>query len=199
MDLIFKKILIAIIISWSPILLSAQQLAIKTNMPALAMSIPNLSLEVSLGQSITMDIAGMYNPFQVSETKKWKLWTLQPEIRYWLCKPYFGTFIGLHGGLGQFNMGGIGARVDLGALGQLDFTELKETRAQGSFWDAGLSIGHHWILSPHWGLEANIGFGYGRYQYEQFRCVHCGESVNKTNKSYYGPTKAGLSLVYMIK
>lgn len=190
--------LILTILCWSPSLLTAQQLALKTNIPALAVRVPNLSIEVTLGPSLTLDVAGMYNPFQVSETKKWKLWSLQPEIRYWLCKPYSGTFIGLHGGVGQFNMGGIGGSVDLGSLGQFDFNALKEHRAQGSFWNAGLSIGRHWILSPRWGLEGTIGLGYGRIHYERFRCVHCGESIGSGNKPYYGPTRAALSLVYMI-
>jgi len=156
-------------------------------------------VELSLAPRWTVDIWGAYNPFQESETRKWKLWTLQPELRHWLCRNFAGTFVGIHLGAGQYNMGGIGTTADLRLPVKLDIDGLKEQRVQGSFMDAGLSVGHHWIFSPRWGLEAVIGIGYGRYNYRKYRCLHCGEQTGSGSKNYLGPTRAGLSLVYLIR
>jgi len=191
---IWTMILLAILLSQA----SAQHLALKENLPYDALRIPNLGVELALCRNWTVDLWGAYNPFQESETRKWKIWTIQPELRYWLCKNFSGTFVGIHSGAGQYNMGGFGTTLDLGTLGTLDLDGLKEHRVQGAFWDAGLSVGQHWILSPHWGLEATLGFGYGHYQYKRFRCLHCGEQTTSGTKNYLGPTRAGISLVYLI-
>jgi hypothetical protein len=194
-----KKFLLLIFLVLVTEGISGQRLAIKVNAPCATLLIPNASVEAALGDHLTLDVSGAYNPFQLSETKKWRLWTVQPEMRYWLCRNFSGAFVGLHGGVGQFNMAGIGGSMDLGKLGNLDFSNLNEHRYQGSFWDIGFSYGHHWILSPRWGVEANIGFGYGRYHYERFRCLTCGEQTGSGTGNYFGPTRASLSLVYMIR
>jgi len=166
-----------------------QRLAIKENIPLAALRVPNLGVEFKVGQKLTLDLSAAYNPFQVSETKKWKLWTVQPELRYWFCQNFAGAFVGLHAGVGQFN------------VGSFDSTdpELNNTRVQGSFWDSGISYGYHWIVSPHWGIEATAGFGYAKYDYKRFRCLHCGEKVGSGADSYLGPTRAAISLIYMIR
>lgn len=127
------------------------------------------------------------------------MWTVQPELRYWFCEDFSGLFAGFHAGVGQYNIGGIGGSVDFGLLGKLDLNGLNDYRVQGSFWDAGFSIGGHYVLSPRWGIEATVGLGYGRYSYDRFRCLHCGERTSSGNGYYLGPTRAALSLVYMIK
>jgi len=167
-----------------------QRLAIKENLPLAALRVPNIGLELEVGQKLTLDISAAYNPFQVSETKKWKLWTVQPELRYWFCQNFSGSFVGLHAGAGQFNIGGFDNAI---------YPGLKDTRVQGSFWNAGISYGYHWILSPRWGIEATAGFGYANYQYKRFNCLHCGEKVGSGKESYLGPTRAGISLIYMIR
>ena len=175
---------------------AGQRLALKENLPFAA---PNLGMEVAVGPNLTLDVWGAYNPFEESSTRKWKLWTIQPELRYWFCKDFTGSFIGLHAGAGQYNMGGIGRTFDLGGFGSLDLDGLKDYRVQGSFWDAGFSYGRHWILSPRWGVEATVGFGYGAYRYERYCCLECGERTGSGTGNYLGPTRLGVSLVYLLR
>jgi hypothetical protein len=176
-----------------------QRLALKESFLLSALRVPNIGVELSLAPQWTLDVCGAYNPFQASTTRKWKLWTVQPELRYWFCRDFAGTFVGFHAGAGQYNVGGIGASLDLGSLGSLNLESLKTHRVQGSFWDAGFSVGHHWILSPRWGVEATLGLGYGHYRYERFRCLSCGEQTDSGSGHYLGPTRAGVSLVYLLR
>ena len=63
----------------------------------------------------------------------------------------------------------------------------------------GISYGYHLLLSNRWSLEANIGAGYIRLHYDKFRCETCGEKVGTENRNYFGPTKAAISLIFLIK
>ena len=180
--------------------MNGQRLALKTNLLYSAVAVPNLGLETSLSSRLTLDLSGAYNPFQVSETKKWKLWMVQPELRYWMCENFYGTFLGVHVFGGQFNVGGIGGTTDLPLFGETKILSgLKNHRVEGDFAGVGLSLGRQWVLSSHWSFETELGVGFARYSYDRFRCTHCGERISGGTQNYLGPTKAGISLVYMIR
>ena len=118
---------------------------------------------------------------------------MQPEARRWLCTPFAGHFLGVHALGGRYNVGGV----------HLPFHILKgarEARYEGWFLGAGISYGYHWVLSPHWGMEAALGVGAAFLRSDRYRCGHCGSKQRDVkNKGYYGPTKAAVSIVYMIK
>ena len=63
----------------------------------------------------------------------------------------------------------------------------------------GVSIGHSWILKKRWSLEASVGVGYARIVYDKYPCTQCGTKEKEDNKNYFGPTKASVSLIYVIK
>jgi len=194
-----KKYLIVFLLTVLTVAASGQRLAFKGDLIEAAMWIPNLGIETKTGGKTTLDISAAYNPFQISDTKKWKLWTVQPEFRYWLCEAFTGSFLGVHAGVGQFNMGGFDGRVNVSNIGGLNFTDLIDTRVQGSFLNAGFSYGYQMVLSSRWSMEGNIGVGYARYGYVQYRCLTCGERVGSGTKNYFGPTRASIALVYMIR
>ena len=73
------------------------KIAIKTNALYWATSTPNLGLEIGLAKKLTLDISGNYNPWKFSDNKQLKHWLVQPELRYWLCERFNGSFFGLHG------------------------------------------------------------------------------------------------------
>jgi len=183
-----KRVIILIILSaFYLVKTDAQSVALKSNALYWGAAVPNLEAEVALNNRFTLDVSVNYNPFSISETKKWKLLSVQPELRYWLCQDFAGHFVGVHALAGEFNVGG----VDLG--------DLKDHRIQGNAVGAGISYGYHWILSPRWGIEATLGLGYIHFKYDKYVCEHCGQKVGSYNKDYYGPTKVGLSLVYLIE
>lgn len=170
----------------------AQKVGVKTNLLYDATATLNLGVELGLGKKTSLDISGNYNGFDFSDNKKWKHWLIQPELRYWTCQKFSRHFWGIHAHYAHFNVGGI--KLPFGI-----FPSLENRRYQGDAYGAGIAYGYHWILGKRWGLEASIGAGYMRMNYTQFRCKACGENLGKQHKNYWGPTKAAISIIYLIK
>lgn len=163
-------------------------LAIKTNLLYDLTSTFNLGAEVRLLDRYTFDLSVNYNPWTFNDNKKISHLMFQPELRYWLCESFKGHFFGLHAQYARFNVGGVG------------FTDyMKDHRFQGDMFGAGFSYGYQWYLSPRWSLEATVGFGYNYLDYKRYECKNCGNYIDSKSKNYFGPTKAGVSLIYMIK
>ena len=78
--------------------------AVKTNALYWATSTPNLGFEVGLAKKLTLDISGNYNPWKFGDDRQIKHWLVQPELRYWLCERFNGSFFGLHGHYGEMNV-----------------------------------------------------------------------------------------------
>ena len=118
--------------------------------------------------------------------------------RYWLWEAFNGHFFGLSGEYGQYNVGGMRA-TPFGLM----FSDTDRKRYEGSFVGAGLSYGFSWMLSPRWSIEAEGAFGYRYVTYRSYDCVTCGrptiEGDPKEHKSYFGPTRLAVSVIFMIK
>ena len=183
---------LCIIFLFIGISLSAQNVAIKTNLLYDATTTFNLSAEIGLTPQWTLDLSANYNPFSFSDDKKWKHWMAQPEARYWLCERFNGHFLGFHLLGGQYNVGNM--KFPLGIL-----PSTKDYRYEGYYYGVGLAYGYQWLLSNRWSLEASLGLGYVRAHYDKYDCPKCGEWKEKGNKNYLGATKADISLIYVIK
>jgi len=183
-----KKILLCIIggIMLLPAV-KAQTVAVKSNLLYDATSTINLGLEFGLSPKWTLDLSGNYNPWQFSDNKKLKHWLIQPEVRYWTCEKFYGHFLGLHGHYAEYNVGGI------------KLFGLDKYRYQGKLYGGGISYGYHFILNKRWSMEASIGVGYARLEYDKYYCEKCGDKIGDYKTNYIGPTKASLSLIYIIK
>ncbi|MDD3787806.1 MAG: DUF3575 domain-containing protein [Petrimonas sp.] len=168
----------------------AQKTAIKTNIPYWFTATPNLGLEFALGDKVSLELSGGYNPFKFSDTKQLRHWVVWPELRYWTCETFNGHFFGLHAVGGQYNIGGWDLPVD-------KLKVLNERRYQGSAIGVGLSYGYQWILSDHWGMEFTLGAGFARFKYDVYKLGNNGEHIGKNQKNYFGPTKGALSIVYV--
>jgi hypothetical protein len=64
---------------------------------------------------------------------------------------------------------------------------------------AGVSWGYHWVLSKRVSMEFTLGAGFAYLSYDKNRCTDCTTKIGEDNKLYFGPTRAGLSLIYMLK
>ena len=197
-----KKLLLSTILIFQFTLITAQTAALKTNLLYDATSTINLGLEFKLKSNWTLDLSGNVNLWTFSGNKKMKLWLVQPEARWWTCHQFSGHFLGAHFHGGQFNMGGM---LPWGFTNGKMFgrfggqAAIMDNRYQGWLTGAGLSYGYHWILGKRWGLEATLGVGYAYIKYEKYPCTECGSKLADEKKNYFGPTKAGISLIYMIK
>ncbi|MDR0962872.1 MAG: DUF3575 domain-containing protein [Mediterranea sp.] len=166
--------------------------AIKTNLLYDATTSLNLGTEFRLSRRHTLDVNINYNPWKFSNNKKFRHVLVQPELRYWLCEPFYGHFLGTHLLYSHYNIGGV--KLPLGF-----FPALRNRRYQGDLYGVGFSYGYHKILSPHWSLEFSLGVGYVYTDYRKYDCQNCGLERGREHKHYFTPTKIGVSLVYMIR
>ena len=71
---------------------------------------------------------------------------------------------------------------------------------QGSFWNAGLTVGYQLYLSRNFSLDFNLGLGYTRFDYDSFGIID-GVRIYKgkdQSKNLWGPTQAGITLIWTI-
>lgn len=178
-----------------PFVLKGQDVGIKTNLFYDSFLNINAGLEVGLAPKWTIDVSGDFNGWTMSNNRRWKHWFVQPELRYWFCDRFSGHFVGVHTHGGQFNVGGL--KNDFDFLGT-HFSKLSDYRFQGWFIGGGVGYGYSWILSRHWNLEAEIGFGYSYTRYDRYRCAGCGKKEEEEQVHHYvGPTKAAVNLIYL--
>lgn len=164
--------------------------ALKTNILYDMTTTINLAGELRLGRKTTFELPLSLNPwtFNKAENTKFKFFLIQPELRLWTCEAFNGSFFGLHGHWAYFNVG---------HLPNPPFSPtMNAYRFEGQLAGAGLSYGYQWILSPRWGLEAEIGAGYARLWYGKYPCQSCGKQLTRESKNYWGVTRAGVSLMY---
>ena len=182
---------------------AAQKVALKHNLAYDALLSPNLSLEVALAPQWTLDTQGGLNFFLYTKdatspnykTKKLSHWMVQPEVRYWTCEAFNGWFVGLHALGGQVNLGGLKIPFVMGD----ESNEMESHRYEGWYYGGGISAGYQWILSDHFNAEISIGAGYVRGETDKYQCTSCGQKMGPATLNYVGPTKATLSIVYLLK
>lgn len=170
----------------------SQNVAVKTNLPGWGTASANLGVEIGLGGKSTLDVYGSFNPFTFSGNRKFKHWLVQPEYRWWVCEKFNGHFLGVHIHGGGYNVGGLELPFGI-------FPALGKYRYQGEFYGGGLGYGYQWILGNRWSLEAEIGVGYTRLNYDKYDCPKCGEYRGSDSYDYFGVSKAAISIIYVIK
>jgi len=168
----------------------AQTFAIKSNIPYLATGSPNIGMEIGLSPRLTLDMDYGINPFVFSENKKWRHWLIQPEMRYWFCERFYGHFIGLHVGATEYNF----SRVKIPTI-----KDAQNHRYEGWAAMGGLSYGYSWILGGRWNMEATLGLGVIYADYKKFECPQCGKLMTENNKTFIAPTRAAVSIIYLLK
>lgn len=193
---IFMKklvILIVAILSITSSQLSAQNVAVKTNFFYWATATPNIGAEVSIDRKNTAQMFFGLNPWKQSggDQSSLRHWSLMPEFRHWFCQSFNGWFVGAHLMGGEFNVSGVD--IPFGLL-----STQKNHRYEGWFVGGGVSGGYQWPLSRHWNLETSLGLGYDFIKYDKYKCGTCGRKLKSSHTNYFGPTKAALSLIYVL-
>ena len=169
-------------------------LAVKANLLYAAGTLtPNLGLEVGTGARSTFELTGSWNPWNrhrsIDDYKQFMHWIIRAEYRWWLCERFSGHFFGAHVFGAKYNVSGYTV--------PLMFD--KNYRYEGWAVGAGISYGYHLPLARKWGLEFNIGIGGAYMKYDRFDCRMCATEHESKERFYFGPTRAGVSLIFMIK
>lgn len=170
----------------------AQKVAVKTNLLYDATATVNAGLEIALAPKWTLDISGNYNAWDFSGDRKWKHFLVQPEARYWLCEKFNGHFFGLHLHGGEFNVGNVHTPFNL-------FGDCSSERHEGWYYGAGVSYGYQWVLGKRWNCELSAGIGYVGADYGRYESPRCGAYRGPDHHDYFGPTKASITFIYIIR
>lgn len=167
-----------------------QKVALKTNLLYDATSTVNLGCEVGLGKYFTLDLSGNYNGWSFSEGKSIKHWMVQPEFRYWIHERFNGHFFGVHGFYGKMDTAGL----------PFMFSLSRNYCYDGNFCGAGISYGYQLYLSTHWNIEFTAGVGYSTLKYDKSDYPRTDTNLlGRFRTDYWGLTKAGISIIYIIK
>ena len=169
--------------------------ALKTNLLYAATTTPNLGMEFFLNRFLTLDISAGWNPFVFRDNRKFAHLMVQPTLRYWIQEPFNGHFLGLSAMYCDFNVSDIRQPYNWFGL----FPEMKNHRFRGTAYSASLQYGHQWVLSPRWAIEASVNVGYMLLEYEKYESELCGSHLGNEKRYYWGPTNAGVTLVYVFR
>ena len=164
-------------------------MALKTNALWWGLGALNAEGEIRLARKWTADLSFAYSPWESGEKKR-RFWIIQPEARYWLCNAFEKHSVGVHAIYGKYKIGHL----------NLPFpTLLEDDYLDGALFGAGISYGYHMPLGKRWGMELSLGLGFLNLKYDQYS-EGLDAGITKTDSRYYfGPTKVGISVFYIIR
>jgi hypothetical protein len=110
-------------------------------------------------------------------------------VKCWLQEAFYGHYIGIHGIYADYDI----RRISLPLFG-FDRNHLYKGTAYGG----GVEYGYHLYLSPRVTMEFSLGAGFLSCAYEKTDYKEI-NAMGRFTKRYFGPTEAGISIVYIIK
>ena len=180
------------------------RVAVKTNLLHDATGSVNLGVEVGFAPKWSAQLAGSFNDWQIGD-----FWTnhvlVSPEVRYWFCERFAGTFVSVHGHAGEATLGGFwNFSKFYRRFPNLRSFMLKDATVLG----LGVGIGHAFVLGRHWNLELELGLGYMYAKGDEYELAEDADGKHYLPENaipvlkgsvfdYLGPTKMAVSLVYL--
>ena len=160
--------------------------AVRTNALYWATASLNAGFEVGLDPRTSWEVAGGYNPWTFGDNRNSDSGRRRPNSATGSAGVSPGIF-GLHVLYADFNAGG----VKLFGMG--------DRRYEGFLYGAGLSYGYQWVVGRRWNIEAMLGVGYIRSEYDRYVWKRCGRFLGSGRRNYFGPTRVGVSVGFMIR
>ena len=169
--------------------------AVKTNLLFDALTALNVELEVPIANRYSVMVEDVFPWWETGNKYCFQMWEMGVEARYWF-KPWEkigteklrGWFAGFYGMSSIYDF-------------QLD----RSLNYQGEYWSAGISGGYAMPIGrrKRVNLEFSLGLGYLSTQYRHYLPTLSYDKLirdrNHDGKaSYWGPTKAKVSLVFPI-
>lgn len=160
-------------------------LAVKTNLLAYGVLMPNLEIEWKHFDrwSVAFEAQGAWWSRQ-NPRKVYRIATWIPEVRYWPISrsKWHGMYVGAFVGYGIYDL------------------DNSKKGHEGEGYMGGVSLGYMWPISKHFSLEAGLGVGYMRLQDKTYVPLEGHYLYQMTkNINYFGPLRAKLSLVWRFR
>lgn len=167
--------------------------AIKTNLLYDALTVYNVELEIPVADRISIAVENVFPWWEYSFFWCMQMWELGAEARYWFNTwdprsddKLRGFFAGIYGMSSKY-----------------DFQWLSSVDYQGEYWSAGITGGYSLPIGEHCRMEFSLGAGYLHSDWRHYFPTDTHDKLirDKANTgtiSYWGPTKAKVSLVVPI-
>ena len=155
--------------------------AIRANLLRWATLTPDLGVEWRINRHVGIAVNGSWTSWSWNDKdRRYALWEVSPEVRYYIGKEKRG-YIGAMYKAGQFNY------------------KLSTVGKQGDLMGGGLVGGYQLKLNNALSLDFSLGLGYVNADVEKYRLID-GVRVRqgKETKHWWGPTSAGVTLVWTI-
>ena len=172
-------------------------MAVKTNMLYDALAVPNLGVEFYLGRNWSVAANWMYAWWKTDRRHRyWRVYGGDLALRKWFGstaddKPLTGHHIGVYGQVLTYDL-------EWGGKGQIAGVP-GGTLWNKANWAVGLEYGYSLPIARRLNIEFLLGLGYmgGKY-YEYLPIDGCYVWQDTKQRHYFGPTKAEISLVWLI-
>lgn len=155
--------------------------ALRTNLLRWATLTPDLGLEWRISSSWGIAVNGSWTSWSWDDKdRRYALWEVSPEVRYYIGKEKRG-YVGAMYKAGQFNY------------------KFSTVGKQGDLMGGGLVGGYQLRLNNALSLDFSLGVGCIHADYEKYAVID-GVRVRqgKETKNWWGPTSAGVTLVWTI-
>lgn len=155
--------------------------SIRTDLLRWATLTPDFGIEWRISRHMGIAVNGSWTSWSWNnKDRRYALWEVAPEVRWYLGKEKRG-YIGAVYKTGEFNY------------------KFSETGRQGDLMGGGIVGGYQLKLSKVLALDFSLGLGYLHADYDKYTViddvrVRCG----KGTKDWWGPTQAGVTLVWAI-
>lgn len=173
-------------------------MVIKNNLIYDAILLPNLTAEIPFGRNYewSLGVSGNWSWWSTGANRYhyYRIQMAGVELRRWFGdqtdNPLNGWFVGAYGYGGTYDI-----RL---------FTNKNSDKGRLSNWSysAGLTFGYTMPISKRFNLEFGLGIGYFGGKYDKYTIGECGDCIfpqqSTHRKNYVGPTKANISLVWLI-
>lgn len=160
---------------------------VKTNAIGWAIGVANIAAEVDIVEHWSFSFPIYWSSCNYfRQTLKFRTFTLQPEVRYWLSDSGNGWFAGAHFGLGWYNIATCG-----------DY-RIQDHNGDSPAIGGGVSVGYRLPLcgNGRWRMEFSLGAGAYSVHYDKFRNEPNGLLVDTEKKTWFGIDRASVSVVY---
>lgn len=166
---------------------STPRFALKTNLLYLTALCLNVEGEYYFANRWSVNLEYQYAWWSnKTKHKYYRLAAVSPEVRYWFSskRNFTGHFAGIYVGAGIY-----------------EFMAKPTNGIQGEFFIAGgVSYGYAFPVTKHMNIELSVGVGYMMTDYRKyFHHVDCYVYSETKKFTYFGPTKAKVSLVFPLQ
>ena len=165
------------------------KLYFKTNVLGWGAAIVNAAIEIDLARHWSFSVAGYWAGWNYYKpTVKFRNGTVIPEFRYWPKGDNTGFFVNMHGGVSWYNV----------AVGGDYRYQAADNRHPAMGGGLGLGWRFPFCRNKRWMMEASIGGGCYRLEYEKFLNVPQGRSAGTKKKTLFCLDQLTFSFIYAL-